>query len=182
VKDGQEMNVNLHTCIGQAGLRGRRGRQRGGETVEFALLAFFFFVLLFTVIDMSLVMFNNAATNHAARYAARQGTLYWMLSDNDFDESDPRGNICVKDEMIESVVEFYEDNILIPTAEGFSPPEFDVVGAVRDDGNNRWCEVRDNNVQVSLAYPHDYVILDGLLSLAGINLQSDIGLNTESHL
>lgn len=71
------MNVNLHAHIGQVGLKGRRGLQRGGETVEFALLAFFFFLLLFTIIDMSLVMFNNAATNHAARYAAREGTLYW---------------------------------------------------------------------------------------------------------
>jgi hypothetical protein len=175
------MNVNLHTRIGQVGLRRRRGRQRGGETVEFALLAFFFFLLLFTIIDMSLVMFNNAVTNHAARYAAREGTLYWMIPDVNFDPHDPRGNICVKDEMIESVVDFYEDNILIPTADGFSTPQFDVVGAIRDDANDRWCEVDDNDVTVSLAYPHDYVILDGLLSLADINLQSDIGLITESN-
>lgn len=175
------MNVNLHRRVSRAGLRGRRGRQRGGETVEFALLAFFFFLLVFIIIDMSLVMFNNAATNHAARYAAREGSLYWMRSDLEFDAQDPRGNICVKDEMIESVVDFYEANILIPTAEGFSEPQFEVVGAIRDDALGGWCEVDDNDVTVTLAYPHDYVILDGLLSLAGINLQSDIGLVTESN-
>lgn len=174
------MNAKLHTCIGQAGLIGRRARQHGGETVEFALLAFFFFLLLFAIIDMSLVMFNNAVVNQATRYSARQGTLYWV-NPTGYNPLDPVGSICVRRQMIQSAIDFYQDNVLIATAAGFES-QYDVVDAPESLNIDGWCEVSHSDVVVQLGYPHDYLILDGLLNLANVNLSADTGLFTESDL
>jgi Flp pilus assembly protein TadG len=51
-------------------------RQRGGETVEFALLAPLVFVLLFGIIEFSIALFDQAVITNASREGARLGILW----------------------------------------------------------------------------------------------------------
>ena len=49
--------------------------QRGATTVEFAIVAMLFFLLLFGIIDFGLLFFNQQVITNAAREGARYGIV-----------------------------------------------------------------------------------------------------------
>jgi hypothetical protein len=167
-------------------------RQAGGETVEFALTALLFFTVLFLIIDISLVMYNQGMTNHAARAAARQATLFWVNPDpNVFSVSDPRGNIRMREEMVDSMVDFYA-RLLVNPGNDTVDRTIDLNGAGSVSGtapNRQWIDVSQANVSVDLLYPHDFVGITKLLNATGFELNASIGdadaargLSTEADL
>lgn len=52
------------------------GEQSGGSAVEFALLLVFLCVLLFGIVEFSLVLYNQAVITNASREGARAGIVY----------------------------------------------------------------------------------------------------------
>ena len=74
--------------------------ERGVAAVEFALVAPLLVLLLFTIIEFSLVLFDKAVITNASREGARFGTVH-----------DPTGT--VDDAAIQAVVNTYLSNHLI---------------------------------------------------------------------
>lgn len=61
-----------------AGSRGLRRRQRGAETIEFALVALIFFTLLLGVMEFSRWLFTLNAASEATRWGARLAVVCSM--------------------------------------------------------------------------------------------------------
>jgi hypothetical protein len=181
------MNANIYPGIRQRGWSGRRRLQWGGEIIEATLLLFPFFLVCFLIIDMAVMMFDQGLINHAARYGARQGSLYWV-DPSDYDLTDPRGNIRVKEAMINTAVSYYFNNALInpgkaplnpPYAELLPPDEVEEHGSVP---NRWWSNVSNARAAVQLTYPHDFIGLTRVLGFSGMTMDADTGLSTESDL
>jgi hypothetical protein len=178
------MNANRDLHQFSRGGTGRPRRQKGGETVEFAIFAGVFFLMVFAIIDMSVAMFNQGVTMQAARYGARQGTLYWVDPD-DYAPTDPTGNIRVKEDMMVSAIDYYGDNILMNfNGDPINRDSIDLPEAIASGSapNRVWTNVSDAGVVVGLEYPHDFIVLNALAGLAGFTMDADTRMNTESDL
>jgi hypothetical protein len=166
--------------------------------VEVALLLLPFFIFVFMIIDISVVMFDQQLLNHAARYAARQGTLYWVDPDPALDPLrivDPVKTIRVKEEMIDSAVNRF-NNLLIRTGSAtVQKNEIDLLGGTlaedspEDSPHRVWWEVSDAEVVVRLEYSYGFIAFNkNLLKFIGMNesykmdMDSDVHMNTESDL
>lgn len=178
------MNVRSHSRAGRVRCNKRRQRQWGGDTVEFALLAPLFFLLLFLILDMSILVYDQQVLNHAARYAARQGTLYWV-DPADYDPTVPRENIRIRSDMIDSAVDYFFDNMLI------KPSNQSVTKTIMFSE----ADISSAQISVRLSYPYDFLALAGAFRAAGLTLDPSIdlhanigdvntktGLNTEADL
>ncbi len=67
-----------------------RCRQKGVAAVEFALVALFFFTVLFSIIDWSYLFFANLSMQHAVREGAR----YAVVGRSDLAPEDRPGDRC----------------------------------------------------------------------------------------
>lgn len=81
-------------------------RQTGVAAVEFALVALFFFSLLFSILDWSYLFFTNLSMQHAVREGAR----YAVVGRSDLAPDDRPGDRCaaVKEKIREQSWGLYE--------------------------------------------------------------------------
>lgn len=86
--------------------RNAAGRQAGVAAVEFALVALFFFSLLFSILDWSYLFFTNLSMQHAVREGAR----YAVVGRSDLAPDDRPGDRCaaVKEKIREQSWGLYE--------------------------------------------------------------------------
>ena len=159
-----------------------RRRQHGGETVEFALLALPFFLLLFAVTDFAFAVFNQGVVNRASAVAARQGSLYWLdPTRGNYSPTDPLGNVRVNEHLITSAVDFYNDRVLLRFGGSTLSANPDLAGAaeIGSTPNRIWNELPDALVDVPLTFVHNFILLGGLGFDAGYTMDARTQLGTE---
>jgi hypothetical protein len=177
------MSTSVRERFRHRGSTGRRKDQRGGEVVEFAIFASVFFLMIFAIIDMSFAVFNQGITNQAARYGARQGTLYWVDPAR-YNPSNPMGNIRVREQFIVSGVDYYGGKTLLNfSGVPITKDTIELPGANSPSGsapNREWTNVSNARVTVRLEYPHNFLVLNALAGLLDVTMDADTRLSTES--
>lgn len=178
------MNTRNPTVSHRFPRHGFHRRQHGGETVEFALLALPFLLMVFAIIDVGLAVFNQGVVNHAASVAARQGSLFWLDPGN-YSTTDPLGNVRVREQSMISAVQFYDANILINLGGNtLSPLNIDMPGAALAPNsgaqpNRIWNRLAGSQATVPLTFQHDFMVTSALGILSDYTMDTNTRLNTE---
>ncbi|MBK1719250.1 TadE/TadG family type IV pilus assembly protein [Thiocystis violacea] len=107
------MNANIPNKLRLRGWIGRRRCQWGGETVEFALLAGLFFLLLFGIIEFSIAMYNQGILLHSSRVGAREASLYWLDVTQISLDSDPEDDQRVKISEVDDAITNFAGRFMI---------------------------------------------------------------------
>lgn len=107
------MNAGIHAKTFQRDWIGSPGRQKGGETVEFALHAALVFLLFFGIIEFAIAMYDQGTMVHASRVGAREASLYWLDVTQITPESDPGNDQRAKPSEIEAAVKTFSDRFLV---------------------------------------------------------------------
>lgn len=116
-----------------------KNTEDGVAAVEFALVLPILLILLFGIIEFSIIFYNKAMITNASREGARAGIVYnGQLSKQQ------------KEQEITTVVNEYLGNNLINFDEESSPPIIDIDGAGGDPGTT---------LTVKVIYDYNYLIL-----------------------
>lgn len=107
------MNAYTQRKPFQRGWAGWPSRQKGGETVEFALHAVLVFLLFFGIIEFSIAMYDQGTMVHASRVGAREASLYWLDVTQITPQSDPQDDQRVSPSAIEDAVTEFSDRFLV---------------------------------------------------------------------
>lgn len=124
-------------------------RQRGSETVEFAISATLLFLLLFGIIEFSVALFDKATLTNASREGARTGILF---------RPSPR-DLAAEDAAIEQAIRDYADQYLI----SLGGPADITVDIQRTDPNMP----PGSDVIVTVDYPYQFLLLPGFVGTLG---------------
>lgn len=132
-------------------------KQAGTELVEFAITALLLFVLLFGIIEFSVVLFDKATITNASREGARTGILFR-------DGTRTVGSLADEDGIIEAAVSDYAADYLISLG---GPAELDIdIQRTDRDGDGEFND--GDELTVTVRYPYDFLILPKLAtSVAG---------------
>ena len=132
------------------------GKTRGAALVEMTLLAPILFMLLFGIVEMSLLLYNQAMITNASREGARFGILFNTNSSGGYQRQD--------DGDIQDRVDQYLANHLI----GFPPgTATTVIGTEAAPGNSGPIGSGDF-LRVTVTYPYNFLVLPGFVnSLTG---------------
>jgi hypothetical protein len=95
-----------------------------------ALTLVLFFFLVFTIIDLSVAIYNQGVVATASRVGARQASLFWM-DPSDYSPTDTANNVRIKESMIDSAVAFYLSLLIRPSTDDRTA-EYRVSGATLD--------------------------------------------------
>jgi Flp pilus assembly protein TadG len=131
-------------------MRGISSSQKGASAVEFAMILPLLMLILFGIIEFSLLMYNKAMITNASREGARRGIVYRV---------DPANfnYLPLTDAQIQTEVTNYLSNYLI-TLSGTSIHTTTITRAV---------EVSGNTLNVQVSYPYQFLIVPPLAALAG---------------
>lgn len=162
----------------------KRKKQQGAEIVEFTMLLLPFFLIIFLSVDMSIMTYNQQMLNHAARYGARQGSLFW-IDPAEFDAENPVDNIRINKSTITTGRDYFT-NLVIST-ESINTPKPEIPGAdeIKVGGDTvAWKNVSGKSVKILISYDHRYLGFTSLLSkkLKGIGLDSETAAPVEADL
>jgi hypothetical protein len=151
-------------------------RQRGAETVEFMLTLFLFLFVFVMIIDVAVAMYDRGTIINASREGARQASLYWV-DPQIFDPTTPELNQLLKRSMVDSVMAWTTNNLLIdPQNAGLTMVlqinASDMLGATAHVSTS-------DVVSVDILYPHSYILLTGFSGVAGPSLRSITALGVE---
>jgi Flp pilus assembly protein TadG len=125
-----------------------RRRQKGSELVEFAFTAVLLFMLLFGIIEFSVVLFDKATITNAGREGARTGILF---------RPEPR-DLAAEDAAIQAAVDEYAEAYLMSLG---GPASMDV--AIQRNDLNADAEFNaGDELIVTVTYPYDFLILPQL--------------------
>jgi hypothetical protein len=138
-------------------------RQRGTETVEFALTATLVFILLFGIIEFGLVLFDKATLANASREGARVGILYRDYWDGNGDPlpRDAARVEAVEDALVEQAVLNYAQSYVISPG-GASALDAADVTITRDYGADGIFNVGDQ-ISVHIDYGFSFLVLPHLV-------------------
>jgi hypothetical protein len=134
-------------------------RQRGSETVEFAISATLLFILLFGIIEFSVALFDKATLTNASREGARTGILYR------YDAAYERDffNVLVEDDLIEQAIRDYAEQFLISLG---GPAEMDI-DVSRNDRNANGLFDAGDELTVIIDYPYQFLLLPSFVGTLG---------------
>lgn len=137
----------------------RKKGQRGAAVVEFAVIAPLLLVLVFGIIEFSILLFDKAMITNASREGARVGIVYRG-------PDTPRPSNAE----IEQVVESYCEEHLI----SFDPAAELVIGI---DPNDVASRTEGVSLTVTVTYPFRFLVFSNLLGLVGGGLADVLTLN-----
>ena len=120
--------------------------------VEFAFVAPVFLMLLFGIIEFSVILFDKAMITNASREAARAGILFRAG-----DRTLGGANLDAETTLIQTVVSDYASNHLISL--GGASMLTTVV--TRNDVNNNGVFDVGDTLTVDVQYPYNYLVLPG---------------------
>ena len=106
------MNVAIRRKTQKRIWIGNRKKQQGTEVVEFAMLASLIFILLFALIEFSLMMFDQGALQHAARSGAREASLFWLNISQMTPSSDPSNDQCLHPLEVKNAITKFTDKFV----------------------------------------------------------------------
>ncbi len=145
---------------------GNRFRQAGTELVEFAITALLLFMLLFGIIEFSIVLFDKATITNASREGARTGILF---------RPDPR-DTGVENAVIEAAVRDYAEAYLI----SLGGPASLSVQIQRTDLDGDGVFSAGDELSVTVDYPYDFLILPQFAnSVADMTLSATAAMRAE---
>ncbi|MEJ2692312.1 MAG: TadE/TadG family type IV pilus assembly protein [Candidatus Thiodiazotropha sp.] len=151
-------------------------RQRGAETVEFMLTLFLFLFVFVMIIDIAITMYDRGAVINASREGARQASLYWV-DPQIFDPTTPELNQLLKRSMVDSVMSWTEDTLLI------DPQDAGLMTSLRINASEMLGATEhistSDVVSVDISYPHSFVLLTAFSGVAGPLLRSRTDLGVE---
>lgn len=131
-------------------LRGTPRSQRGTEIVEFAITAFLLFILLFGIIEFSIILFDQATITNASREGARTGILF---------HPQPR-DIAAENTAITTVVDNYAQTFLMSLGGASSM----TINVQRSDLNGDGMFDSGDELRVTVTYPYHFLILPSFVS------------------
>lgn len=135
--------------------------QQGTSIIEFAFVAPLFFLLLFGIIEFSVILFDKATITNASREAARAGIVF-----RDGDRS-LASAIANENPDIIQVASDYATDYLISLG-GASAITTTVS---RNDVNGNGIFDVGDELTVDISYPYSYLVLPSFVdALAGLNL------------
>lgn len=141
---------------------GQISEQRGTAMVEFAFVAPLFFLLLFGIIEFSVILFDKATITNASREAARAGIVF-----RDGDRSIGGGSVGLETTQIKAVASDYAANYLISL--GGTSNITTTVSRTDNNGNGIF-DVGDS-LTVDIVYPYSFLVLPAFAdSLADYSL------------
>ncbi len=143
--------MSLHTII-------KMKEQKGASAIEFALVLPLLLIIVFGIIEFSILFYDKAMLTNASREGARLGIVYR------YNTSGPNHP---NDGEIIAVVNQYAQNHLI---------NFDA-GAVITPLIQRTGDSSGDSLTVSLSYPYNFLVFSNLLSLIGAAAPNLITLN-----
>ena len=118
--------------------------KKGTETVEFAIVSFLLFLLLFGIIEFAILLYNKAVITNASREGARAGIVARYDNTTTPATWDP-----LSDSEIVDIVNQYCSNHLISPGASASP-------SVAVAGNRS--ENQHNPVTVTVTYPYAFLV------------------------
>jgi len=124
--------------------------QNGAAMVEFAIVLPLLLLILFGIIEFSLVMYNKAMITNASREGARRGVVY-RVDPTTFNYAP------LTDGQIQTEVTNYLSNHLI-TLKGTSTHTTTITRAV---------EVSGNTLNVQVSYPYQFLVVPPIASIIG---------------
>lgn len=143
--------------------------EKGGSAVEFVLIAPILFVILFGIIEFSVLFYDLAMLTNASREGARAGIVYdFNANGTPGDPSDDTfhpGN----DTIITAVENYCEDHLI--SFGGSSTLTIAI---------NRTGDSAGDNLQVNVTYPFQFLVVSNLIALIGGDLQNLFNLNAET--
>ena len=133
--------------------------QKGAAAVEFAIVFPLLLVLVFGIIEFSIMLYNKAMITNASREGARTGIVFAM----------PR----VSDTVITSVIDSYCSNSLISFGDQNQP----VVTISRSGSGAEAGDI----LTVSVSYHYDYLVLPNLIEslISGMDLTATTVMRME---
>ena len=127
-------------------------RQEGASAVEFAIILPLLLILVFGIIEFSILFYDKAMITNASREGAREGIVY---------RYDPDGGLNHPDDAdIVATVDQYVQNHLISFGSG------DVVTTTI----TRPGDSPGDSLTVTVNYDYTFLVFDSLLSLVGGSL------------
>lgn len=128
-------------------------RQRGAETVEFAISASLMFLILFGIIEFSVALYDKATLTNASREGARNGILF---------RPEPR-DLGGEDASIEAAIRDYAEEYLISLG---GAAEMSIAIQRVDLGGGAGFDAGDEIV-VTIDYPYQWLVLPGFVASLG---------------
>jgi len=147
--------------------------QKGAALVEFALVLPMLLLILFGIIEFSILLYDKAVITNASREAARAGIVYTMLRPDPEDSSTYTGRVDTNTEDIIQVGTDYCQDYLI-TLEGGDDDPLSVVPSSP-------CENADEDLIVTVSYDYNFLIFpDILVGFFGGDGDGDITLTAQT--
>jgi hypothetical protein len=151
-------------------------RQRGAETVEFVITLFLFLFVFVMIIDVAITMYDRGTVINASREGARQASLYWV-DPLTFDPTTPELNQLLKRSMVDSVMDWTEENLLIDPQEAGLTVILRINAAELLDATAHVSA--SDLVSVDITYPHSFILLTTFSGVTAPLLTSRTALGVE---
>jgi hypothetical protein len=140
----------------------KQPNQRGIAALELTILLPLLLILIFGIIEFSIILYDKQMITNASREGARAGIVY------DVDED---GNVVdIPADTIEDIVEYYCLNRLISLKDGVTPPVMDTP-VYEDLGSGRL-------LRVTVRYRYNFLVFPDVFALFGG--EADEGLDLVS--
>jgi Flp pilus assembly protein TadG len=137
----------------------KRRNQQGVAIIEFVISATVLFILLFAIIEFSIILYDKAVITNASREGARAGIVF-------------NGQNRLSSDDIQRVINNYVGNNLISLGSQ-SPPSVTVaVSWQNQDGNDIGVNSVGSGDQltVTVSYPYRFLILPNFVENLGLGL------------
>ncbi|PXX97382.1 TadE/TadG family type IV pilus assembly protein [Halomonas sp. LBP4] len=150
---------------GQKRKRASLRRQKGTEVVEFAIVSFLLFLLLFGIIEFSVALFDKATLTNASREGGRTGILF-QPGDRSLDNSTGQcpDSVVTEDDAIRDAVCRYADDFLISLGGG---PDEMTIEIERFDRNGNGRFDAGDELIVTVDYPYHFLLLPSFVGTLG---------------
>lgn len=133
--------------------------EKGGSAVEFALILPVLILILFGIVEFSLIMYDKAVITNASREGARQGIVYRTDADGEYSP-------LTEDEIRTSVVNYLNSSHLLCLTN--SPP-VPSVAALPD--------TPPGMLTVRVTYRYDFLIIP---HIPGVDMVDHVDLDSET--
>jgi Flp pilus assembly protein TadG len=131
-------------------------REKGSSAVEFALVLPVLMLILFGIIEFSIIFYDKAIVTNASREGARRGIVYLSASTG------------VSADEVASTVSSYCSSYLVSFGSGTVTPSTTVTGN---------CAVPGSSLTVTVNYPYTFLVLPSLGRGHGGSLPGSLTLN-----
>ena len=127
-------------------------RQEGASAVEFALVLPLLLILVFGIIEFSILFYDKAMITNASREGAREGIVY---------RYDPDGGLNHPDdaEIVATVAQYVQNHLISFVASDV------VTTTIKRPGDSP-----GDPLTVTVNYDYNFLVFDSLLSLVGGSL------------